>query len=144
MRSPLHNFIDSLLKLADVDVPQNLQSVTRRFSGLSVDFLSQTGTEPFHLSVTDTTIVTSSGLTTHPSVVTVKLTPQVLLGIMRGVETPGEAFLMGRFRAYGTTDQLYQLHDFFIALAGLTLVSPNLRRLVAEFEQSQPQSPTTP
>ena len=56
---------------------------------------------------------------------------------MQGVETPAEAFVAGSFRAYGSTVDLYHLHDFFVAIVELTFTQPLMRKVVIAFEKNE-------
>jgi putative sterol carrier protein len=64
----------------------------------------------------------------------VRVSPRALKRILEGHETPVEAFFMGNLRARGSTKDLYMLHALFVALAEIAVTSPEVQRIIEEFQ----------
>ena len=70
----------------------------------------------------------------------VRVSPESLEKILIGFETPVESFFQGHLRAKGETRDLYALHAFFLHLAEIVAVSPQIQDIVESFQTTKKKS----
>jgi hypothetical protein len=66
-----------------------------------------------------------------------RVPPGSIGSVLEGIETPVEAFFLGHLRARGHTRDLYGFHAFFLALAEIAVVSPEIQDLVESFRRTK-------
>lgn len=134
---PLRSYVEEMLQLSAKGDAYKFAALTNKCAGLTVRFLID-GSEPdeFLLSVSKGELHMVSDKSASGGSATLQISPEVFIGIMRGLETPTEAFMSGHLKAFGEFQELFKLHDLFSGLAELTLSSTAMREATVRFERS--------
>jgi hypothetical protein len=139
-REKTHRTAGAILKqvLADaaIEDPARYQKIVKGFHGKIARVLFEDSNEEFHVRGDDLGISVVVRQPTKAINIKITLSREVISNILRGQETPVEAFFLGHLRAEGSTNDLYQLHRLFISMAEIAVRSERMHATVEELTEA--------
>jgi len=140
-RSTTRQFIERVLSIAAVEDPERFARIAGDLDGITIQITLEDDDESFYAKGIRKTISIQQSRPTGRPRVRMTVSRTVILGILRGEETPVESFFLGHIRAQGATADLYLVHKLFLAMAEIDVRSDRIQTAVEEFGGGRPKQP---